>query len=185
MGRKKIYTDAELKERRRQQDKKAKATRKEKTKEYKKKWNEANPDYHTKHREDNIEKYKAAESKYKLKNKEKISKYQKEWHKEFYATKKVTRQHLSSKIYGAQRNRSKKRGHALPEYNLEQLREWLYDQPNFEQLFLEWTNSGHDTMLIPSIDRINDDIGYTFSNIQLMTWGENDAKEKAKQKKSR
>ena len=31
-------------------------------------------------------------------------------------------------------------------------------------------------MYVPSVDRIDDNIGYTISNIQLMTWGENDKK---------
>lgn len=69
--------------------------------------------------------------------------------------------------------RSATRGHSKPSYT----REWLYDfvlnHPNFESLYAEWVASGYEKMLSPSIDRIDDRIGYTKENIRLVTFGEN------------
>ena len=43
-------------------------------------------------------------------------------------------------------------------------------------LYNEWVTSGYDKYAKPSLDRIDDYKGYSFDNIQLMTWGENDTK---------
>lgn len=69
--------------------------------------------------------------------------------------------------------RSKTRGHEKPNYT----REWLFDfvlnHPNFETLYAAWVASDYDKYLSPSVDRINDRIGYTKENIRLVTFGEN------------
>ena len=80
---------------------------------------------------------------------------------------------LTSKIYSNQMMTSRKRGHNQPEYNSKQLRDWLFQHPNFNKLYSDWKNSGYDKMLVPSIDRLDDCKGYSFNNIQLMTWQEN------------
>ncbi len=81
-----------------------------------------------------------------------------------------------SKMYGSQKQRSKTRGHRPPEYTNVELREWLFSQTLFHELYSEWSASGYKQRLIPSVDRKCDDIHYCMSNIQLMTWGENKAK---------
>ena len=87
-----------------------------------------------------------------------------------------TKRGLISRMYGHQRAASKKRGHPLPTYSNEDLQDWLSSQTLFHHLFHLWENSNYDKLLIPSVDRIDDDEGYSFSNIQLMTWSENKAK---------
>ncbi len=87
-----------------------------------------------------------------------------------------TKKGLISRIYGNQKLCSKWRGYALPWYTNKDLKDWLFAQPKFHHLFHLWEISNYDKMLIPSVDRINDYESYTFSNIQLMTWRENQDK---------
>jgi len=92
--------------------------------------------------------------------------------KEYTRTKKG----LITVIYRSQKQRSKVRGHRFPEYTKQELKEWLYSQKEFHEIYSEWKASGYKKELCPSVDRKNDYIHYTFSNIQLMTWGENNSK---------
>ena len=47
---------------------------------------------------------------------------------------------------------------------------------NFETLFNNWRDSGFHKDFKPSTDRIKEHIGYTFDNMQLITWKENYSK---------
>ncbi len=84
-----------------------------------------------------------------------------------------TKDGIITRIYSDQKTSSKRRNHRLPEYTRKELKEWLFSQQEFHELFNEWKQSGFNKRLKPSVDRINDYIHYCFSNIQLMTWGEN------------
>ena len=64
----------------------------------------------------------------------------------------------------------------MPEYSKEEFRKWLYSQPLFFELYNNWVNNEYDKNLTPSVDRINSSISYKMSNIQLMTWHENNIK---------
>jgi len=87
-----------------------------------------------------------------------------------------TKQGVITGIYYSQVARSKLKGLALPKYTLEQLRAWMFTQPNFEELYNNWKKSGYEKDLVPSVDRIDDYKGYSFDNIQLTTWEENNRK---------
>ena len=87
-----------------------------------------------------------------------------------------TKKGLISRTYAKQRQRSKQRNHAMPTYSKELLTEWLYAQPKFHLLFDVWKESNYKTELIPSIDRLDDDIGYQINNIQLLAWSAHHAK---------
>lgn len=84
-----------------------------------------------------------------------------------------TKNGFVNNIYRNQKKSSKNRGHTPPEYSLEQLKEWCFTQDIFIKLFDNWVYSGYDKNEAPSIDRIDDYKGYSFDNIQLMTWKEN------------
>jgi hypothetical protein len=90
---------------------------------------------------------------------------------------------LVRKIYGQQKDSSKKRHHPLPSYTPDELYTWFINQPNYKKLYDNWKNSGYTKDLTPSIDRLDDSKGYSFDNIRLVTWQENRKKELEKKKK--
>ena len=57
-------------------------------------------------------------------------------------------------------------------------------QSNLNTLFKNYKDSGGDYELAPSCDRLNDEVGYSLSNIQLGTYRENKEREYAKQRKA-
>jgi len=81
---------------------------------------------------------------------------------------------LCSRIYASQVLHSKNRNHSIPEYSKNDLKEWLASQRLFYEIYDKWVESNYGKKLIPSVDRINDNEGYSIDNIQLMTWGENE-----------
>ena len=83
------------------------------------------------------------------------------------------KKNLPSKIYSAQKSNSSMRGMEPPEYTREELKEWLYNQAEYHILYDKWEASGYATDKIPSVDRTNSKIGYTWDNITLMTWRDN------------
>jgi len=83
---------------------------------------------------------------------------------------------LINNMYAGQVARSLKRGHLPPIYSKEELHDWLQAMPLFHHLHHLWSAAGYDKMLVPSLDRLDNDEGYTFSNLRLVTWGANDAK---------
>jgi len=80
-----------------------------------------------------------------------------------------------ARIYNNQKAHSKARHQRLPEYSLEELREWLFSQTSFHVLFSEYKNSGYKRRLAPSINRKCNDVHYCMANIELMTWHKNKA----------
>ena len=88
-----------------------------------------------------------------------------------------SKEKLIGVIYNNQRNSSRKRDHDMPKYTLDELRVWANGQQKFHKLYEIWQESGRDIDLVPSIDRKDNSKGYSFDNIQLMTWKENKDKE--------
>lgn len=87
-----------------------------------------------------------------------------------------TKSKLIRDIYYNQISNSRSRKHVPPKYTLEELNKWIYKQPAFKVLYDNWLANDCITDLIPSIDRLDDAKGYSFDNIQLMTWKENNLK---------
>lgn len=83
---------------------------------------------------------------------------------------------LVLKIYNSQKLSSKKRNYPQPKYTIKELEVWLFSQENFDELYKKWIDSGYQRLLVPSVDRLNDYKGYSFDNIRLVTWGENNKK---------
>lgn len=87
-----------------------------------------------------------------------------------------TKKKLIQVIYYNQVSHSKSRGHQRPTYSLEELIEWFNNQPHFDTLYNNWIDSNCKRVLVPSVDRKDDTIGYSFDNIRLITFGENQSK---------
>lgn len=93
-----------------------------------------------------------------------------------YDRHKITKKGIVTTIYKTQRQSSKRRGQEMPSYSKEWLSKWLFGNPEFHRLYDLWAISGYKKDLKPSIDRIDDYKGYSFDNIQLMTWKQNNLK---------
>jgi len=76
-------------------------------------------------------------------------------------------------IYVNQKKHSKKRGHAMPSYTSEELKDWLYSQKKFHELYDKWRTSDYDMWLRPSCDRLDDYKPYTLDNLRVVTLKEN------------
>lgn len=76
---------------------------------------------------------------------------------------------IAGDIYSSQRQNSIRRGHPYPNYTLNELREWMRNQPIWDVMYENYVKSGYDTMLKPSGDRLDDELPYTFDNLQLLT----------------
>ena len=83
---------------------------------------------------------------------------------------------VTKRIYHDQIKSSKFRGHTLPDYSLNQFREWALSQKNFMDIYNQWVESGYEHLLAVSCDRLDDYKPYTLDNIRVTTWGENKRK---------
>ena len=83
---------------------------------------------------------------------------------------------LILKIYSNQKASSKKRGHHMPLYSKLELQKFIFSHTNFENLYNNWVDSNYNKDYAPSIDRLNDYLPYSFDNIQLISWKQNNSK---------
>ena len=79
---------------------------------------------------------------------------------------------LIKKIYHNQIMITGKNGRTPPDYTEEELYEWAM-QRNYMKLWQAWTDAGHPKELSPSFDRLDNNISYTLSNLQLVTFAQN------------
>ena len=96
--------------------------------------------------------------------------------KDRYALSSRTPSGIITAIYSSQKRNSIKRGHASPLYTRKELHKWVTTHKNFNQLYDNWVDSGYLTKLKPSIDRIDDYLGYSFDNIRLVSYQDNHRK---------
>ncbi|AUR91935.1 hypothetical protein NVP1167O_39 [Vibrio phage 1.167.O._10N.261.51.F2] len=89
-----------------------------------------------------------------------------------FESKKHTKDFVISKMYLAQKGRSKIRGHDMPSYSLQEFSDWC-NSNGIDEIMNEWRDSGYKKNMSPSVDRLDNGIGYTFENIQLVTWSIN------------
>jgi len=90
--------------------------------------------------------------------------------------KKKTIDGLITKIYGKQKASSRKRNHPEPEYTNKELNSWCKKSNNFLSIYSDWEKSNYESELIPSIDRLDDNLPYSFNNIQVLSWKEHKKK---------
>lgn len=80
-----------------------------------------------------------------------------------------------TQTYSSIRYKSKRRGDKIPLITKIELRKWLFEN-GLEKKWIRYIESNFDKKLKPSIDRIDDYGVYEFSNMQLITWYENNKK---------
>ena len=90
---------------------------------------------------------------------------------------KQSKRRLVRRIHGDQLSSSRKRHHAKPTYSLDEIYNWCMSQHVFHDLYDLWVLSGLEKDMRPSLDRKDDSIGYSFSNIRICTWYENRMKQ--------
>ena len=78
-----------------------------------------------------------------------------------------------TRLWHKHNHRSKQRKMPPPDYDRNWLESFIMNHPDFERIYSGYVESGYDVMMSPSIDRINDDGGYTKENIRLVTFKEN------------
>jgi len=98
----------------------------------------------------------------------------KECEKQYHIEYRKTKDGLINSIYDNQKRTSKKRGHQHPTYTKEELKKWLFKQDLFHELYDLWVLSSYNKYQKPSIDRLDNSKGYSFYNIRLVTWRDND-----------
>ena len=81
--------------------------------------------------------------------------------------------------YHKQIIRNRDRGHGELPYTLEEFHVWALAQEKFHILFDAYLASGKDKDLVPSFDRDNNSKGYSFDNMTIMTWAENNEKDRS------
>ena len=76
-------------------------------------------------------------------------------------------------IFSTQKKSSKNRNHQPPSYTKDEFIEWLLSNEYYLRIHSEWVESEYDKLLAPSVDRLDDYKGYSFDNIQIVTWKDN------------
>jgi len=80
---------------------------------------------------------------------------------------------LITKIYNHQRDNCKARKYNPPTYTKQELKDWLFSQELFHELFKKWEQKNFESRYTPSIDRKDDYKSYTIENIKITTWNNN------------
>lgn len=80
---------------------------------------------------------------------------------------------IAIRTWHKQKVRSKHRGHAEPSYTKEWLIDFIVNHPDFNRLYDDYVNSDYDRLFVPSVDRLDDNVGYTTDNIRLVSFSDN------------
>lgn len=77
------------------------------------------------------------------------------------------------RMYQSMVDRSKVKNLSPLTFSKEDFAVWVQGQLLYQQLFDDWVASGNSRFSAPSIDRLDDYIGYTLTNIRLVVYQEN------------
>ncbi len=91
---------------------------------------------------------------------------------------------ILTKYYGIRRRSEEDYYHShnhtvigMPYLSKKQFMEWADENMGtFIKLYRKWAESGYSTKLAPSVDRIDNNLGYTKNNLQWLTHSENTSK---------
>lgn len=92
-----------------------------------------------------------------------------------------------TKTYGRLKRDNKNKFNLPLPFDKEEFKEWIITNYKFrlEEMLKEYKENNYKKELCPSIDRIDDFKSYTFDNMQLLTWEENNNKGRASLKNKR
>ena len=79
----------------------------------------------------------------------------------------------ASEIYQSMISNSSKRNHNPPQQSKSEFIKWITTQDRWKSITDNWIGSNFNTLLAPSVDRIDTSVGYEVSNMRLVTWVEN------------
>lgn len=61
----------------------------------------------------------------------------------------------------------------MPTYSKEELQFWLLSNDTFNSIFKSWKKNNFQKNETPSLDRLDEGKGYSFDNIRIVDWQEN------------
>ena len=64
------------------------------------------------------------------------------------------------------------RGQGKPKYTRAEFKEYSLLDDSFWQLYRDWVINSYAKDFLPSCDRLNNNLGYSFNNIQFISWRE-------------
>lgn len=143
------------------------------------------------YREKNREKVRSAQKMYRDKKREEINASAKQYYAENAERINERRRHLNrtdpefflkGTYIGMQyrvRGMAEKIAHiyeGLPICSQEEFMAWSLSDNTFKEVWFQWKTSGYEYRLTPSIDRIDNDAGYTLDNMQWLTVSDNTRK---------
>ena len=101
-----------------------------------------------------------------------------EYSKKYINEEIVTKLKRLTKIYGRMKRDNKNKFNIDLPFTKDEFKKWLDDNYKTEirRMLTEYKNSNYIKGLCPSVDRIDDYKSYTFDNMQLITWKENNDK---------
>jgi len=80
---------------------------------------------------------------------------------------------VAVRLWHKHKARSIDRGHDQPDYDRDWLINYVLNHPDYSKLYKKYVASGFDKYECPSIDRIDDNVGYRKDNIRLVSFRDN------------